>query len=266
MSKFAPIAPIQIQDILGDAIGDYHLLIAPKVLSSPNRYREYYERYARSHPDLKIIMDNGVIETGEPMDAHQLMKACKLVGTTWLVLPDKLGDEEETVRLSTEAVGEIQKLRYFGAIDEKKLMVVVQGATFGELQSCASALIDLPGVSAICVPRRVTATLGTRAHIVKWINQQLTDLPIHLLGLSHDLQDDFMCAKIPGVMGIDSAMPVWAAMYGIELDVNIKSDRNHLTNELKRPTRFWNWREASEATIMNMTGNIEIARSWLGNQ
>ncbi len=51
-----------------------------------------------------VILDNGVIETGQPLDVLRVLAAAKLIGATEMVLPDMLNDDIATLRLGSDAL------------------------------------------------------------------------------------------------------------------------------------------------------------------
>jgi hypothetical protein len=155
--SFAPVAPLHVLQQLGDDAGNYHLLLAHEVLADIGSWNRLFN--LRPGRDF-IIMDNSLIETGQPLDADKLLEAFDAVSANVLVLPDKLGDTEETIRLSIQAFEQLTKLK----IRPEDTLIVAQGQSTADLVSCVGTIAnhigDLPGM--ISVPRVVCQQLGTR--------------------------------------------------------------------------------------------------------
>lgn len=212
MAKFAPVVPLSIAKHLqggrvGDALGNYHLLLAHDVLAHPMEYNNIYGRYQGSGGT--IIMDNSLIELGHPLDAHSMFRAACILKPDWVVLPDYLGDAKRTVETSWEAAHQLCAL-----LPKQELLGVVQGQTFDECLSCADELLRIGGVTALSVPRHLVEVLGSRIPLVQELFNRHIDVPLHLLGFSDDLLDDCRAARFGNVMGIDSAQPVRLARKG----------------------------------------------------
>ena len=201
MSAFAPVAPPEMLLSLKakGALGNYHLLLAHDVVAQKELYREIFNDLSQS---MYIIMDNSVIELGEPVAPEVIEEAHSIVPTTVTVLPDYIGECERTVGSCTMAA---QKWSQKGL---GPFMAVPQGRILNEFIDCAIALKDLPGVEAWGVPRHATVKLGSRHPLLYQIIITDPIKTVHLLGFSDNLKDDISCARAHGVNGIDSAVPL----------------------------------------------------------
>jgi hypothetical protein len=211
-------------------LGDYHLLLAHQVLDQPAIHKAFYrdilptitngrERASKSVKALKrpyIIMDNSLIELGEPLSVREVLAAGEIVDARVIVLPDVLGDRIETLNRTMEAMEDLHGLRRLSPYAKQvKALGVAQGRTFTDVFSCARDMIQILGVDIISVPRHVTATLGTRLDVTRAISRY--GKPIHLLGFSDNIFDDMYTLAVDRVMGIDSAVPIWYGLQGFEL-------------------------------------------------
>lgn len=224
MAQFAPVVPIQIARWMKKQgiLGKYHLLLAHDVLARPDDYREVYGNLV-GDMGATIIMDNSVVELGEAMDISQLVCACDILRPNYLVVPDVMGDAKGTWERCMQFTQELP--RSF----DVPLLGVCPGNTVEEIKVCAHNMVALPEIMAISIPRIVTKALGSRIEAVVEVYAELQyDLgagpPIHLLGFSDDLLDDVCASRLPGVVGIDSAVPIRAAIWGESLSLDTPKD------------------------------------------
>lgn len=255
MSKFAPIAPLHIMKELHECeqLGTYHLLLAHEVAAQPEQYRGMMALASQDDRDFIVIMDNGVVELGKPVPPEVMAAACEAVPPNYIVLPDKVGNMIETIDLVKEWQGMYGKLAEdVGA----ELMAVVQGQTWSELYSCFGQLRKIESITLWGVPRWITNKSGSRMHTILALTQR-AGVHVHLLGFSDNLVDDIACARIPGVIGIDSSVPTLLGGMPnrlISLDNYKRMYRNRHSEEI------WN----------NMKWNTHIAdnvwriRKWIG--
>ena len=226
MPRFAPVVPLSIARWLQggskevDLLGSYHLLLAHDVLQHPVGYMEVYGEVKTRYPNWKIILDNSVVELGEAMPIQNLLEACRIINPTYLVIPDVMSDAEGTERVAEEFVKNFRKIYPEAELDAGfQLMGVVQGKHFSEVKNCIHFLSDL-GIRHFGIPRTITRWQGTRTAAVLYALQNPILGSLHLLGFSDDILDDVACARIPGVMGIDSAVPIRAGLEGMTLTLN----------------------------------------------
>jgi hypothetical protein len=240
MSHFAPVVPLSIARALPrDVLGYYHLLLAHDVIAHPEEYQAVYEpevvscdtelqrvgeppagKVSVTRHDQYIIMDNSLVELGYPLGAEEMLQASKILRCDLLVLPDYLRDASQTVKMSRIAYDEIS--RACNHRNLPKLLGVVQGTTIPEAMWCVDMLVKYCNVSALSVPRVMRETLGSRMLLLTMIGYKYPHLPIHLLGFSNDLIDDVSCARLPHVTGIDSAVPIRAAIRNMPMRLDFE--------------------------------------------
>lgn len=246
--RYAPVGPLAGLRALDQShlLGTYHLLIAPIVLEANAAYNEFF---TRQHPDLTVILDNGVIELGYPLDVPSLAVAARAVNASVVVLPDTIDDRKFTIKQARHAHREYRKLD-----GDTPLMGVVQGRTFEECLECAEQLVDI-GVDWLAVPRGLTKNLDTRVPLVRQIATE-HQLPIHVLGFSDNIEDDIKAAAShPLVQGIDAATPMWANQW---LPLHPPENEPGSLGLGKRPVGFWH-----QAIDERAGHNVETARRWL---
>lgn len=206
MCKFSLVAPNaimrQIVEQEPGLIGDYLMCICTDVLEDPLLYKEIRKK----HPDATIIMDNGVVETGAPLDEKVLVHAARICEANVVILPDYMNDYSMTSSATLRAAERWSM--WFPP--ETGFMAVVQGTSLMEYVDCASwqASMTIPNPMYWGIPKMAQKNLGTRRELTRTCHFIQPSWPIHLLGFSNDIQDDMHCATLPGVVGIDSAVPV----------------------------------------------------------
>lgn len=224
MAKFAPVVPLSIVESMWHTgiLGDYHLLLAHDVVSSPEAedgYSKYfYYRMRSMHPKATIIMDNSVVELGEAFDFEHCFNAAVLVQADYLVAADAFLESKLTLARSAIFADDFRHMRDHGSIG---LMGVVQGRTLEECMVCAEYYAHDELFRGIAVPRCLTPVLGSRMSVLLEIQRRLAGRfdCVHMLGFSDDLVDDIACARLPFVNGIDSAAPIRGALKGIQVQL-----------------------------------------------
>jgi hypothetical protein len=131
----------------------------------------------------------------------------------------------------------------------ERFLGVLQGQTFEEFMDCAAIMHGM-GVQWLSVPRHATSKIGTRQTLVTAVHDLYPEVKIHLLGFSDDVIDDMMSARLPGVQGIDSAMPIWA-----------KQPLTSMSFPGKRPVDYMEWDWVPKEAV----DNIRKVREWLND-
>lgn len=255
MSRFAPIAPLHIMKELYECgqLGTYHLLLAHEVAAQPDQYRDMMALASQDDRDFTVIMDNGVVELGKPVPPEVMAAACEAVPPNLIVLPDKVGDMVETIDLIRkwrEMYGKLAK--DVGA----ELMGVAQGNSVGEVIRCVFEINDSNRIETWGVPRWITNKIGSRMIVtIELIVNH--NVQVHLLGFSDNLVDDVACARVPGVIGIDSSVPTLLGGMPnklISLDNYKRMYRNRHSEEMWNNMK-WN---------THIADNVRRIRKWIG--
>lgn len=258
MARFAPVVPLPVAKVMKAAgiLGTYHLLLAHDVLAHPKEYKEVYGDLS---DNATIILDNSIIELGEAMQLEELLKASQIIRPKYLVIPDAMGDADETVARAREFTSEYAS-RIYDVLQSPGLLAVVHGRTMKEFRQCAEDVAGLPAVCALSAPRIVTALQSSRTEATLYLlRYYYITHQIHLLGFSDNILDDVCCARLPGVMGIDSAVPIRAAMKEIEIRLSTTWDCGPRGN-------FWEETEESATLYIDLIAhNVRRYRSWIGD-
>jgi len=257
MSRFAPVVPIQIARRLKEIghLGGYHLLLAHDVVDKPETYKEVYGDL--DHRTL--ILDNSLVELGRPMTFEEMQPAVKLLNPEYVVLPDILNDSFGTLDLAEEFQREIAHL-HASILFYPDLAGVIQGRSLSECMLCARVFVKSLRVDMLCVPRVLVETLGTRVCLVQMLGERYPDIPIHLLGFSNSLLDDVNAARKLGVTGIDSAVPIRAALKGMSMSLSLPLfDPGPRGNYWEAPQEF------VESKLPAIVHQITTYRGWIND-
>jgi hypothetical protein len=247
MAEFAPVAPpklLQNLKIMG-ALGNYHLLLAHDVVAQRGLYEHVFLDDA-NFASMYIIMDNSLVELGKPVGMQTMLEADRVIKSDVIVLPDFLEKGQETFDAShTYAHVALDVCPYWS------FMYVMQGTTIDEAKDFLDkALEEIPHISAIGVPRVMTKRFGSRMIPTKMaLNRNVS---VHLLGFSDDMLDDICCARLPGVRGIDSAVPLRMGLEGAKLD---PTQLNHSPRG-----NYW---DTAENLTEGVLENLTLIRSWV---
>lgn len=241
MAKYSPVGPIAVLEQLHkyNVLGDYLLLIAPDVIAHPNRYKALVDSLRQTVDDLFIIMDNGVIENGTPLDIQSTLLACDVVKANVVVLPDTLRSREATCKAAVEAAQVVQ--------DHYDIMAVPQGRTTAEVLSCVEQLRDSIDPKYWGIPRWMANDFGSRHYAVDAVMHCTRNPHVHLLGMSQRHADDLECSHRIGVSGIDSANPLVMGMHNIKQAGNfVHLDRNF------GGKNYWDCTDVNEIMVQNV--------------
>lgn len=202
----ATITAIRDLDLAND--NSYHLCLAH--LLHDNTYFQYFRSRARVG-DL-VMLDNGVVETGLPMEMSVLLRLAHRVEASEMVLPDSLNDSTETLRLGREAIAEWE--------GEPGLIAVPQGRSFSEWHACMLEMLTWPVVT-IGISKFTAKFASTRMQLLAQ-SPELIDskMDIHLLGCLSISNEIFSVKKaFPGrIRGVDSGIAAIAAQQDIAID------------------------------------------------
>lgn len=241
--RYSPIGPLpvlrQLQEL--GLLGNYLLLLAHEVLKEPRGYIDLVDAIISTPEDPRfIIMDNGVIERGAPVNVGDLLEAANLVEADCVVTPDVIGDASATKKLIMDQ-GHIVSRAF-------PLMRIPQGTCHADVFACIDWLNDrLPsngGLSYWGVPRWFTNALTSRSPAIDHINEVCPKAQIHLLGMSTNLQDDQRCLLRPNIIGIDSANPIVMGLMNMKMHQGLWThmDRGN----------YWDCKQIHSAVVANV--------------
>jgi hypothetical protein len=210
--------------------GDYHLLLAHHVAENAEEYTQLF-----SFRSATIIMDNSVVELGEPVDIDTMFKACMAVahkvissggkykyGTELVVvLPDHYLDGAKTQLATLKALESWPKVLKDLPFPYS-FMAIAQGSDIGEWVKCLEAFSEINAIEWIGIPRNFRENLtGSRIQACQLAHILRPEWNQHLFGFSDDLHDDIMTCSMAkslgiNVRGIDSAVPIRMALRDLQ--------------------------------------------------
>lgn len=257
--KIATILPTENLGI--EARSDYHMCLAH--LMNIAEYRKFFEwQVARG---AHVIMDNGVVETGQALPIIRLLEIAADVGVTEMTLPDRINDRRVTLHMHKNALELIEmcgdlssqssQLRY----SHQKVMVIPQGC---DQEDWIASVVDMlklaeehpnivaVGISKFCVGEKLFKSRLDALNSVPGLLE--SPLDIHLLGCpDHPSEIRYIAKELnERVRGVDSGLPVFYTLHrqvmtttsvrpvGLELDFDVKFDCNE-ENLLVRNVRMW---------------------------
>ena len=203
-----------IQQTEGD---EGYLILAHLVRSHPDSYGSFFVDKAG-----RKVLDNGVIETGEPMPMDELLAIAQYVGANELVLPDAIGQHVRTVRMAEEALE-------YDIPPRLRVMGVPHGTNLPTWLWCAERLAAL-GVNALGLSRTLIPWLANDRHTL-WLrlSGQVRQLDLHLLGCAVSpwlTRHEVLAFRASGanLLSVDSGVAMMATRAGHELDAYAKPD------------------------------------------
>ena len=226
--KIATILPTKYLSL--EAGSDYHMCLAH--LMDNAEYRKFFEwQVARG---AHVIMDNGVVETGESLPAHKLLKIAQASGVTEMTLPDRINDRMITLHLHEHALKMINQWKNVSSEStqlmwgKQKVMLIPQGCDRDDWVDSVREMLTLAkkypetvsaiGISKFCVGENLFGSRLEALESVPWLIN--SDLDIHLLGCpGHPVEILSIANSFPGrVRGVDSGLPVFYTMGQLRLD------------------------------------------------
>ena len=168
------------------------------------RYTEFYR--CMSDEGKFVLMDNGAAE-GSQLSVDDLLVAYDAIRPTEIVVPDTLGDGDDTIKKMKAFVSEHGDLPY-------RFMGVPQGRTLNEWIECAEQMVRNWRIDTIGVSKFLNVYIGDKwarysavAALVRMMDELgRKDLEVHLLGC-HEGPDIVRTIRkaFPVVRGCDTA-------------------------------------------------------------
>ena len=238
--KGATILPTAHLDL--SANDTYHLCLAHLMLLK-DTYRSFFTQMALK-PNRHVIMDNGVVENGQPMGDDLLLLLSRDTHITEMILPDLIFDSASTLRMSESAIKVCQDREI-----DVSLMAVPQGRNRKEWRSCCREMLQWP-VRSIGISKFVLEYYESRSEALEDIPELIqSKKEIHILGCPGHPRE---IAKIDEkfehrIRGVDSAIALaytQGGLYGglhperpdVTLDLE---DGSSLDRRLLERNRAW---------------------------
>ena len=183
-----------------------------------------------------VLLDNGAAEGVNPT-WQELVPIYEELGPSEIILPDVVGEKEETLKRSSEAYIELKGL---GFHNKMQFMGVPQGRTFSEWLDCLRVMMIQDHITTIGVSKFVTklfaeelgATTNVRLECVDAIlnHPSRKKVQIHLLGCyytPYEIQE--IEAAFPGkVRSTDSAIAYVYARNSLSINTATRPDQKEI--------------------------------------
>jgi hypothetical protein len=225
MARFAPIAsPRVMMELLNrDLQRNYMFLLVHQIKASRGAYDNVVRSVLMKYPATLVIIDNGVIELGDPLTMGDVLGEADLLKRS-MSIALRGGELLRIFVPHRDWIGKMQPTLDAFKEDLPAILaaglnplLIPQGANVSEVVSCVKAMAQfankMTGAGMWGIPRWMADKFGSRSYIVDQVRKIDRLRPIHLLGFSNNFWDDMACTHMTGVEGIDSAVPVWWGMY-----------------------------------------------------
>lgn len=174
-----------------------------------------YENVARDVRGYKIL-DNSLIELGGSVNLERVLDAADKIHADEIILPDVFQDGPATVKAVKEALQYLSKI-WPNRNWPYKLMAVAQGCDVEEWLDCYKALVAMPDVDVIGIPK-VCAKMHPQGR--PFFLNELCDLlskPHHLLGLWYSAVEFAEYEHPERIRSCDTVLLGYMAKYGLNV-------------------------------------------------
>jgi len=256
MIEIASILPTAHLNL--EAESDMHMMLAHLVCDP--EYTAFFKWQAAR--GAFILMDNGVVETGEALPFLELFRIATKVGVTEMTLPDVIRDRKRTQRLHEDALNILDSADHLGYPRRQRVMVIPQGDSQEDWICSVNDMLKLAkeypqnvmsvGISKFCTG---DGMFGNRLQALSRVPQLIeSDLEIHLLGCpEHPSEIRHIDNAFPRrIRGVDSGLPTFYTLHGERLnEVSVRPHGIELDFDtvfvdeklalLKRNIHAWKW-------------------------
>lgn len=260
--KIGHIVPKGHLDLMD--LGDFDFALAHLALGDV-AYREYFGRRAKQ--GRVCFLDNGVWETGQPVDSGTMINLAFAMHATYVYAPDFLNESDRTVdavRAFCERVSYLFRKR---PDFPSRIVAVAQGKTRGDWYNCAWQLSHIKLVDLVAIPAlmiedmceheqhyglRLTKTRLELCHLISRNIHEFGRREFYATGTGAAL-----CARelstFPWFFGIDTTMACLLA----SMDVSVE-DMSNFKPKVKLDFDV----ELSERQIEIAKSNIFLMNKW----
>lgn len=217
--KIAHIVPRNHLDLAD--LGDFYFALAHIAL----RDEAYREHFTARGSD--VYLDNGVWETGTPVDTKTMIELASEMQPDYVYATDYIDDSARTI----QAVQEFCALAAECSKFKSQIVATSQGSTRDDWYSCIRKLSKIDGVDVIALPRHIKQDMY---EYEKNIGLRMTKTRLDICHLIETdpcglLRNKFyatgtgaaVCvrelAKHPWITGVDTTMACLLASMGVEI-------------------------------------------------
>lgn len=246
--KIAIITPIPDLNKYA-TLSDYHLTLAHLALESDEYVSFYKDRVSKG--DF-VILDNSAHELGEGLDVDTCIKVAKAMNACEMVLPDKIGDGEITLKMAKESLDKVR-----AQLPGTQVMAVPQGKTIYEYKKCLEGLLNI-GVDTIGIAKSSELLDGGINTSIEAILDTKTNVNMHLLGWGKNMNALYKVGLLYSdrIRGTDSAKALTYARAGLYINLDPYGVQPGLT---QRQADFFGVSIEHDAQALH---NVNVFRSW----
>jgi len=124
--------------------GDFYFVLA-HIAAKSKRYREHFK-----NQDREVYLDNGVWETGRPLDARTMVELAIEMKPDFVYATDYINDAAKTIQ-AVETFCRVAA-RHSGDFTSK-IVATAQGSSRNVWYACIQRLSKIGGVDVIAIPR-----------------------------------------------------------------------------------------------------------------
>ena len=223
--KIAHIAPKKHLELTDR--GDFYFVLA-HIAAKSKRYREYFKNRGRV-----VYLDNGVWETGRPLDPRTMVELAIEMQPEYVYATDYVNDAAKTI----QAVGRFCRIAALHSKDFKsKIVATAQGRTRNVWYACIERLSKIDGVDVIAIPRhpvrdlfeyeenrglRMTKTRLEICHLINGELHKFNGKEFYATGTGAAVCVKEL-AKYPWITGVDTTMACLLASQDIRISGNFE--------------------------------------------
>lgn len=187
-------------------INDYPYVLAHLLWEGTEHYDEQYARFYREaiKRSKYSILDNSCFELGQSIPGEVLAKIYADYLPSLLVLPDVMGDVDQTINLTKEFLDSINS-------SEIKYMAVLQGKTKEEYERCLQYYNAIDSIEVIGINYRDLADGTMRlSFLLEMHKQGKLKKSIHLLGCNNPIEfRQYLDTPFRGLIkSVDTSSPI----------------------------------------------------------
>jgi len=203
--------PLEMMIKYQDSISDYLYILLHIAMKDPH-YLEFAINYKKRGG--MIYLDNSCFELGESLDSSLLYEYYQKINPDVVILPDKLGFKEDTIKRSLSFIDQ-----YPSCI--RAAMPVIQGNSFEEMIECYNEFLKISELQYIAIPfvyswipKDPFLQSSERVKLISFMDKSgiiNKDIKHHLLGAW--LPQEFIHYRnYSWIYSIDTSSPIMAAI------------------------------------------------------
>ena len=223
--KIAHIVPKSHLELAANS--DFYFVLAHIALKD-DKYRRYF-----TQQDRVTYLDNGVWETGDPVDAKIMIELAIEMRPDYVYATDYIDDSAQTVL----AVAYFCAAAAANSNFDSKIVATAQGRTRDDWYACIQKLSEIKGVDVIAIPRhikqdmfeyeenlalRMTKTRLLMCHLLHIDSSTFNGKEFYATGTGASVCVKHL-AKYSWITGIDTTMACLLASMGIRIEGKYES-------------------------------------------